>query len=202
MKLPFPGVKGCSIIKSLKKHLKKTLPTNLEASIIYTGRRLSSQLNDKDLTNSRRPYLGLLKMTFFSNNLLMLVLILSLLQKSYRTALIFRPENITNMASFREARLQLLNAFLENIINDEEFLCLEDINTSKTKEVPYYNYDYFELDKLSDDECLVEFRFLQNDVYQLAEALGLPEEMKCYNGVRVDGMEALCMYLKRFAYPC
>ena len=33
------------------------------------------------------------------------------------------------MASFREARLQLLNAFLENIINDEEFLLLEDINT-------------------------------------------------------------------------
>ena len=64
------------------------------------------------------------------------------------------------------------------------------------------NYDHFELDKLSDDECLAEFRFLRNDVYQLAEALGLPEEMKCYNGVRVDGMEALCMYLKRFAYPC
>ena len=31
---------------------------------------------------------------------------------------------------------------------------------------------FFELDKLSDDECLVEFQFLKNDVYQLAEALG------------------------------
>ena len=79
---------------------------------------------------------------------------------------------------------------------------LEDSSTSRNKELSYYNYDYFELDKPSDDECLVEFRFLQNDVYQLAEALGLPEEMKCYNGVRVDGMEALCMYLKRFVYPC
>ena len=96
----------------------------------------------------------------------MLVLILSLLQKSYRTALIFRLENVTNMASFREARLQLLNAFSENIINDEQFLWLEDINTSKNKELPYYNC--FELDKLSDDKCLVEFRFLKNDVYQLA----------------------------------
>ena len=68
------------------------------------------------------------------------------------------------------------------------------------KELPYYNYDYFELDKLSDDECLVEFRFLKNDVYQLAEAPDLPEEMECYNGVKVDGMEALCIYLKRCAY--
>ena len=30
--------------------------------------------------------------------------------------------------------------------------------------------------------------------------VGLPEEMKCYNGVKVDGMEALRIYLNRFAY--
>ena len=38
------------------------------------------------------------------------------------------------------------------IINDEEFVLLEEINTSKNKELPYYNYDYFELDKISGDE--------------------------------------------------
>ena len=66
---------------------------------------------------------------------------------------------------------------------------------------PYDNIDYFEADKLSDDECLVEFRFLKNDVHQLAEALDLPEEMKCYNGTKADGIEALCIYLKLFVYP-
>ena len=80
------------------------------------------------------------------------------------------------------------------IINDEEFVLLEDINTSKNKELPYYNYDYFELDKISGDEWLVEFRYLKNDVYQLVGALDLPEEKKCYNGVKVDGMEALHIY--------
>ena len=45
MKLPYVGAKGCSIIKFLKKHLKKTLPANLEADIIYTGTKLSLQLN-------------------------------------------------------------------------------------------------------------------------------------------------------------
>ena len=35
----------------------------------------------RDLTNSQRPYLGLLKMTFFSNNLLKLVLILFCFKK-------------------------------------------------------------------------------------------------------------------------
>ena len=51
MNLPYAGEKGCSIIKSLKKHLKKTLPANIEADIIYTGTKLSSQLNNiKDPT--------------------------------------------------------------------------------------------------------------------------------------------------------
>ena len=51
MKLPYAGEKGCSIIKSLKKHLKKTLPTNLQADINYTESKLSSQLNNiKDPT--------------------------------------------------------------------------------------------------------------------------------------------------------
>ena len=39
MKLRYAGEKGCSIIKSLKKYPKKTLPANLEADIIYTGRK-------------------------------------------------------------------------------------------------------------------------------------------------------------------
>ena len=46
MKLPYAGEKGCSIIKSLKKHLQKTLPANIEADIIYKGTKLSSQLNN------------------------------------------------------------------------------------------------------------------------------------------------------------
>ena len=36
MKLPHAGEKGCSIIKSLEKYLKKTLSANIEADIIYT----------------------------------------------------------------------------------------------------------------------------------------------------------------------
>ena len=50
-------------------------------------------------------------------------------------------------------------------------MLLEDINTSKNKELLYYNYDFFELDEVSVDEFLVEFRFVKNDVYQLSEAL-------------------------------
>ena len=36
----------------------------------------------------------------------------------------------------------------------------------------------------------------------MAETLGIPAQMKCYNGILVDGIEALCIFLRRFAYPC
>ena len=42
MKLPYTGEKNHSIRKSLKIHLKKTLPANIEADIIYTWTKLSS----------------------------------------------------------------------------------------------------------------------------------------------------------------
>ena len=64
------------------------------------SRRYSLRKVTRDLTNSRRPYLGLLKMMFFSNNPLMLVLILLLLGKSSRTALMFRRENIQTWLLF------------------------------------------------------------------------------------------------------
>ena len=46
------------------------------------------------------------------------------------------------------------------------------------------------------------FRFWKNDVYILSETLQIPEEMTCYNGLKVDGIEALCVLLRRFSYPC
>ena len=46
MKLPYAGEKGCSNIKSFKKHLKKTFPAKIEAEIIYTRTKLSSRLNN------------------------------------------------------------------------------------------------------------------------------------------------------------
>ena len=79
---------------------------------------------------------------------------------------------------------------------------LFDINTAKSPDFPYWNYEAFELDMMSDDKCLVEFRFYKNDVYNLKEVLNLPEEFICYNGLTLDGTDGLFIFLKRFAYPC
>ncbi|CAH3136439.1 unnamed protein product, partial [Porites lobata] len=106
------------------------------------------------------------------------------------------------MLNLRETRISLLYAYYSSIINDEEFVLLYDINTAKSRDFPYWNYEAFELDSMSEDECQAEFRFHKNDVYDLMAVLGFPETFTCYNGLTVDGTQALCIFLKRFAYPC
>ncbi|CAB4022426.1 Hypothetical predicted protein, partial [Paramuricea clavata] len=102
----------------------------------------------------------------------------------------------------RENRNALLNAHDEGFIDDEEFLMLYDVNRSTNLDLPYWDYEQFDLDDLCNDECKAEFRFLKNDIYTLYEVLQIPEEMKCVNGFKVLGLTALCVLLKRFAYPC
>lgn len=106
------------------------------------------------------------------------------------------------MATYRNTRECLLLAHSDDLINEEEFLLLYDINLSKNIDLPYWAYDKFELENLTDDECKTEFRFLKNDIYQLANLLRIPEKVSTYNRIKVSGIEALCIFLKRFAYPC
>ena len=44
--------------------------------------------------------------------------------------------------------------------------------------------------------------FTKNDIFKLAEYLQLPDEIVTYNGLVVGSIPALCIYLKRFTYPC
>ena len=83
----------------------------------------------------------------------------------------------------------------ERIINDRQFLLLYDANT-------YWKYDRFDLDELGNDQCKAEFRFYKNDIFTLAEYLQLPDEIVTYNGLVVGSTPTLCIYLKRFTYPC
>ena len=68
------------------------------------------------------------------------------------------------MPPLREVREILLFAHSDKLINDEEFLHLYDLNKSNNLDLPYWSYDQFDLDLLTDDECKTEFRFLKKDV--------------------------------------
>ena len=106
------------------------------------------------------------------------------------------------MPKLKDVREHILFAYDDNLINDEEFVLLYDANKSRNPDFPYWQYEKFDLANLSEDECKCEFRFLRRDIPRLREALQIPEQITCYNGVVCSATEALCILLKRFAYPC
>ena len=102
-----------------------------------------------------------------------------------------------------EAQNQILLAHADNLITDEEFVLLYDMNRSKNLELPYRNYLNFDLDAMSDDECWSEFRFYKGDIFRIIDVLHhLPDHFTCYNGSVFEREESMCIFLKRFAYPC
>ena len=65
-----------------------------------------------------------------------------------------------------------------------------------------WNYNRFYLDDWSDEECRSDLRFYKADVYRLFQVLNIPEVLITYNRSKFDDMEAFCIFLKRFFYPC
>ena len=106
------------------------------------------------------------------------------------------------MASFREIRNLLLESLDDGDISEDKFLLLDDANTSRNPDFPYECYGKFDLDEMDDSEGLAEFRFHKSDIPVLFEALQLPQSFTCQQGTICDGIEGLCLTLRRFAYPC
>ena len=61
------------------------------------------------------------------------------------------------------------------------------LNSSENLEFPYWKYGSFDLDSMTDDECILkaEFRCFKNAFYLLGEVLDIPDIMKCPNGVLI-----------------
>ena len=106
------------------------------------------------------------------------------------------------MPSFKKVQQSLCYAYSEEILDDEEFLMLYDAYQPKNPDYPYDLFGDFDLDTYNEDQCETEFRFQKSDIFELPAILDMPEEITCYNNVKIDAVEALCINLKRFAYPC
>ena len=103
-----------------------------------------------------------------------------------------------NMTGGSTNKTLLLDAYCSKTINDTKFLLLYDINSCSNLHLPYWKYGCFSLEDMNDDECKAEFRFLREDIYTLHDIMNIPEKFTCYNGVKVTGIEGLCILLKRY----
>ncbi len=92
----------------------------------------------------------------------------------------------------------------EEDVDGEEFLLLQQLNAPRRNlhlSQPYWQYKRFDLEAMEDSECLVEFRI--NLTYQpKVHLFRFPESFTFYSGTVVDAVEALCIALKRNAFPC
>ncbi|RUA06629.1 MAG: hypothetical protein DSY43_01655 [Gammaproteobacteria bacterium] len=91
---------------------------------------------------------------------------------------------------------------MTDIISDEEFVLLYDASYSKNLELPYDDYGRFDLEEMADSECIAEFRVKKRDLPLLADMLQIPDSFVCDQGSVSEGMEGLCMLLRRLSYPC
>ena len=106
------------------------------------------------------------------------------------------------MPNLKTVQDMILQAHADRLIEDDKCLPLYDLNRSKNLDLPYHSYKKFDLDLFSQDECKSEFRFDNRDIYRLCDVFEIPEEIRCYNGMVFDKEEVLCIFLKRFTYPC
>ena len=66
----------------------------------------------------------------------------------------------------------LMEATFNKLINEQEFVLLCDCHKSTNPEFPY-NYDRFDLEEKSNDDCKAEFRFYREDIYFTFHSYGV-----------------------------
>lgn len=87
--------------------------------------------------------------------------------------------------------------------NDEEIAIFDAILNTKERTYHYLNKSVgvFNLDELQDSYCFIHFRFYKADIRRLRILFRIPVEIILRNGIKVSGVEALCILLRRLAYP-
>ncbi|XP_055341969.1 uncharacterized protein LOC129590658 [Paramacrobiotus metropolitanus] len=98
------------------------------------------------------------------------------------------------------------NKFLQTIIAVDEFepeeialfLAFHDQEKSEQKA----SRKKFALQDISDQQCVDWFRFQREDIELLRKELLIPDVVRTESGSICEGTEALCILLRRLAYPC
>ena len=72
----------------------------------------------------------------------------------------------------------------------------------KNPDFGYQLYDVFDLENMNSTDCKAEFRVEKADLPRLADALHILAVFHCKQRSICDGLEGLCVLLRRTSYPC
>ena len=102
----------------------------------------------------------------------------------------------------QEIRNALIYAYAFDLLDDEEFVVLYEENYSREL-YPYWNFEMFEIENWTDAQCRTELRFARKDLLELQNVLRIPDKfIVSSQRTKCTGLEAMCILLKRLAYPC
>ena len=99
------------------------------------------------------------------------------------------------MASFKETR----ECYAENLFADGDVLSLSLIEFWRSKIPDNFLFDLYELD---DAARLAEFWVRKRDIRVLANYRQISDVFHCQQRSLCEGIEGLCMLLRRLSYPC
>lgn len=88
-------------------------------------------------------------------------------------------------------------AFAEDFINVDEYVECVLLEKQRNKPVRHE----FDMNMLTDDQVLKEFRFTKPQLHKLCDLLHFPDYLKAENGSKIRGLDGLCLLLRRLAYP-
>ena len=106
------------------------------------------------------------------------------------------------MSGFKALRDMLLISYDQGYISEDELLILLVEYSSKNPCFSYNEHERFDINYVKEPECKYNFRFEKRDIPLLADVLHLPDTLKCEQRTTAEKIEALCILLKRTAYPC
>ena len=103
------------------------------------------------------------------------------------------------MSSFHDVQALPFLSYEDGMLDEDKFSLLHEQFVPKNSNFSYEVYDRFSLYEGNDAECLAQFRFRKHDLQILSEVLQIPGSLRCYQRSVVDGMEGLCILLRRLS---
>jgi hypothetical protein len=67
------------------------------------------------------------------------------------------------MAALGNMQEILIDAYFDDLLDDEEFVLFYDLNRTRNPPFPYWKYDPFDLNQMTEAECKAEFRVEKQD---------------------------------------
>ena len=64
------------------------------------------------------------------------------------------------MASLKNTQEALFVTYCEDMIDDDEYLILNELNASQNLDIPYNSYEQLDVDSIDEADCIAEFRFV------------------------------------------